>query len=206
MDRSDAGERIEALVDRLRAVAGGAPLDDRAKRPLEVPLAPPNVLVAGRAARVLEAAGRVGDRALLWAVPQSELARSVGLIAQGAADGRRAAGEAPQLVWAPLVPHDEHTIGRIRQIASYAVLNSPPRRKAAWGLSAEQVDEIRRVLVGGGAAAATELIPKAALDDLVQPDPSAEVIGRQAAELGVTGLAFRPSSSIFHRRSRPLGT
>jgi 5,10-methylenetetrahydromethanopterin reductase len=190
VDRSDAGERIEALVDRLRAVADGAPLDDRAKRPLEVPLAPPTVLVAGRAARVLEAAGRVGDRALLWAVPQSELARSVGLIAQGAADGRRAAGESPQLVWAPLVPHDEQTIGRIRQIASYAVLNSPPRRKAAWGLSNDQVAEIRRVLVGGGAAAATELIPKAALDDLVQPDPSAEVVGRQAAELGVTGLAL----------------
>ena len=190
VDRSDAGAQIEALVDRLRAVANGGPLDDRAKRPLEVPLTAPTVLVAGRAARVLEAAGRVGDRALLWAVPQSELSRSVDLIARGAADGRRAAGDAPELVWAPLVPHDEHTIGRIRQIASYAVLNSPPRRKAAWGLSDEQVSEIRRVLVGGGAAAATELIPKAALDDLVQPDPSAEVIGRQAAELGVTGLAL----------------
>ena len=93
-------------------------------------------------------------------------------------------------MWAPLVPHDEQTIGRIRQIASSAVLNSPPRRKAAWGLSNDQVAEIRRVLVGGGAAAATELIPKAALDDLVQPDPSAEVVGRQAAELGVTGLAL----------------
>ena len=46
------------------------------------------------------------------------------------------------------------------------------------------------MLVGGGAAAATELIPKAALDDLVQPDPSPEVVGRQAAELGVTGLAL----------------
>lgn len=190
VDRSDAGERIEALVNRLRAIADGAPLDEAAGRRLEVPLTAPHVLVAGRASRVLEAAGRVGDYALLWAVPQSELARSASVIAHGAADGRTAPGAGPNLVWAPLVPHDDGTITRIRQIAAYAVLNSPPRRKAAWGLSGDQVAEIRRVLVGGGAAAATELIPATALDDLVQPDPSAEAVGRQAAELGVTGIAL----------------
>jgi 5,10-methylenetetrahydromethanopterin reductase len=190
IDRSDAGERIEGLVTRLRSVAAGAPLDDTSGRHLEVPLQTPRVLVAGRATRVLEAAGRVGDQALLWAVPQSELERSVGLIARGAADGRTADGPSPELIWAPLVPHDDGTINRIRQIAAYAVLNSPPRRKAAWGLSTDRVAEIRRVLVGGGALAATELIPTTALDDLVQPDPSAEAIGRQAAALGVRGLAL----------------
>lgn len=190
VDRSDAGARIEGLVNRLRAIADGAPLDDRAGRLLEVPVTPPHVLVAGRASRVLEAAGRVGDDALLWAVPQSELARSVGLIARGAADGRTAAGASPRLLWAPLVAHDDGTIGRIRSIAAYAVLNSPPRRKAAWGLSTERVAEIRSVLVGGGAQAATELIPKTALDDLVQPDSSAEAVGRQAGSLGVHGLAL----------------
>jgi 5,10-methylenetetrahydromethanopterin reductase len=190
IDRDDAGPRIEALVDRLRAVADGAPLDERAARRLEVPLSAPPVLIAGRAARVLEAAGRVGDRALLWAVPTSELERSVRLVADGAADGRRAAGAAPQLIWAPLVPHDDDTISRLRAIAAYAVLNSPPRRKAAWGLSNERVAEIRRVLVGGGAEAATELIPQAALDDLVLPDPNPTVVGRQAAAIGATGIAL----------------
>jgi 5,10-methylenetetrahydromethanopterin reductase len=190
IDRSDAGEQIEGLVNRLRLVAGGAPLDDRAGRRLEVPLTVPPVLVAGRAARVLEAAGRVADQALLWAVPSSELDRSVELIARGAADGRTADGPAPSLVWAPLVAHDEATVGRLRQIAAYAVLNSPPRRKLAWGLSPEREAGIRRVLVGGGAQAATELIPPAALDDLVLGDPDPAVVGREAARIGATGIAL----------------
>jgi 5,10-methylenetetrahydromethanopterin reductase len=190
VDRGDAGERIEALVDRLRAIAGGAALDEAAGRHLEVPLEMPPVLVAGRAARVLEAAGRVADRALLWAVPQSELERTVGLVRRGAADGRTADGPSPSFVWAPLVPHDEATMDRIRGMAAYAVLNSPPGRKAAWGLSEERVAEIRRVLVGGGALAAADLIPAAALDDLVQPDPSADRVGRHAGRLGMTGIGL----------------
>jgi len=190
IDRSDAGEQIESLVNTLRRVAGGAPLSERAGRHLEVPLTVPPVLVAGRAARVLEAAGRVGDRALLWAVPSSELDRSVGLVARGAATGRTAAGASPELIWAPLVAHDEETVGRLRQIAAYAVLNSPPRRKAAWGLSTEREAEIRRVLVGGGAQAATELIPRTALDDLVLADPDPAVVGRQAGAIGATGVAL----------------
>jgi hypothetical protein len=139
---------------------------------------------------VLEAAGRVGDRALLWAVPRSELDRTVSLVARGAAENRRAGGASPALVWAPLVPHDEPTLERIRGMAAYAVLNSPPSRKAAWGLAEERVAEIRRVLVGGGALAAADLIPAAALDDLVLADPSAEAVGADAARLGVTGIGL----------------
>ncbi len=192
--RDDAAERIVALVDRLRAIAGGAPRDERSDRRLEVPLVTPPVLVAGRARSILEAAGQVADRVLLWAVPTSELARSVSLIAAGAE--QRAAGSAggeggaPELIWAPLVAHDERVVATLRDVAAYAVLNSPPRRKASWGLGPDAVARIRRALVDGGAAAASDQIPDAALDDLILCDPAPTSVAKEATRIGARGVAI----------------
>jgi hypothetical protein len=74
-------------------------------------------------------------------------------------------------------------------VAVYASLNTRPAVRERWGLDAALVDEIRRTLVAGGTAAATALVPSAALADLVLADPSPPTVAARAVELGVTSLA-----------------
>ena len=93
-------------------------------RMLEVPLRPTPVLIAGRGNGMLDAAGRCADRAMLWAVPTSDMRRSASVIESGATAGREAAGPRPELVWAPLVDHGGRSRERVHTIAAYSVLNS----------------------------------------------------------------------------------
>jgi alkanesulfonate monooxygenase SsuD/methylene tetrahydromethanopterin reductase-like flavin-dependent oxidoreductase (luciferase family) len=188
--RRDAAERIEALVALVRGVASGAPLDPTSGRTLEVPLRPLTVLIAGRGDGVLKAAGACADRALLWAIPRSDLMRSSSLIAAGAAERGM-----PELVWAPLVDHGGLSRERGRTIAAYSVLNSHPTVQARWGLQPATLAQLRALLVGGGAAAAQALVPAAALEDLIVSDPSPDVVASLAASLGATALAV-PAFSI----------
>lgn len=190
ISRADAPVRIEDTVAVIRRVAAGGPLDEATGRRFEVPLAPVPVLVAGRARKLLEAAGRSADRVLLWAVPDSELEPSVARVEAGVASGRTAPGAAPERIWAPLVAHDDVTRDRIQSIAAYAVLNSSPSRQADWGLDPERVAKIRSALVGGGAAAATALVPEAALADLILPSADPAAVGARAASIGAASIAI----------------
>jgi alkanesulfonate monooxygenase SsuD/methylene tetrahydromethanopterin reductase-like flavin-dependent oxidoreductase (luciferase family) len=187
VSRRDAPERIRALIALLRGVVDGAPLDATSGRRLEVPLRPVPVLVAGRGNGVLDAAGRAADRALLWAVPRSDLRRSLGVIEAGA---RAAQRSMPEVVWAPLVDHGGDSRARVRTIAAYSVLNSNAVLHARWGLDAAAMEQLRQRLVGGGAAAAADLVPRAALDDLILADPDPAQVGSLARELGATSLAL----------------
>jgi 5,10-methylenetetrahydromethanopterin reductase len=194
--RGDAAERIRQLAALLRHVAAGSPLDDESGRTLDLPLRPADVLVAGRGDRVLDAAGRTGDQALLWAVPASELDRSVGVIAAGAAAGRETAGPSPELVWAPIVDHGGESRAWARTAAAYSVLNSRGEAQARWGLDRPAVEKLRRQLVAGGAASAADLIPVAALEDLVVSDPDPRLVGSTARRIGATSIGlpvFDPS-------------
>jgi 5,10-methylenetetrahydromethanopterin reductase len=92
ISRADAPERTAELAGLIRRVAAGRPLDERSGRSLEVPLALPRLLVGGRGSRMLRAAGEVADEALLWAVPGSELARTVDLVNEGRARRPRLPG------------------------------------------------------------------------------------------------------------------
>jgi alkanesulfonate monooxygenase SsuD/methylene tetrahydromethanopterin reductase-like flavin-dependent oxidoreductase (luciferase family) len=194
VSRRDAPERVRGLAGLIRRVAGGEALDARSGRTLEVPLAPLPVVIAGRADGILQAAGRSADRALLWAVPTSELERSAATIAAAAEACREANGPRPELIWAPLVDHAPDSRDRVRTIAAYSVLNSRPAAQAAWGLDRPTLDELRRLLVGGGAAAAQALVPTTALDDLIIPaDP--RQAGQLARTIGATSVAV-PAFSI----------
>jgi 5,10-methylenetetrahydromethanopterin reductase len=196
VSRRDAPERIRALAGLLRNVAAGEPLDSASGRTLEVPLRRSMpVLVAGRGGGVLEAAGRCADRAMLWAVPRSDLARSAQTIARGAAAGREADGPRPELIWAPLVDHGGLSRQRVRTIAAYSVLNSRPAVQAGWGLAPDSVARLRQLLVGGGAAAAQELVPPAALDDLIVNDANPAQVAAIARGIGATSIAL-PAFSI----------
>jgi 5,10-methylenetetrahydromethanopterin reductase len=190
VSRRDAPERIRGLAGLLRAVAAGGPLDPASGRTLEVPLRPAPLLIAGRANGVLDAAGRAADRALLWAVPGSELERSAAVIAAGALTGREAPGDGPELVWAPLVDYGGPSRDRVRTIAAYSVLNSRREVQARWGLDDRALGELQRLLVGGGATSAADLVPTAALDDLIVSDPRPAHVAALAARVGATSLAL----------------
>ncbi len=194
VSRSDAPKRVGALSALLHRVALGQPLDPASGRALEVPLYPAPILIAGRGSGMLAAAGRWADRALLWAVPSSDLARSAALISAGAR-GRRVNGQRPELVWAPLVDHGGASRQRVKTIAAYSVVNSGKDVQARWGLDQSTIARLREVLVAGGAAAAQNLVPMAALDDLMIADPSPSRIGPMAKRLGATSMAV-PAFSI----------
>ena len=189
ISRADAPRRVRELALLIRDVAAGAPLDVASGRALELKLHPVPVLVAGRANGLLQTAGQTADRALLWAVPTSDLARSVSLIQEGAAAGRDAAGARPEIVWAPLVAHDEVSATRIRTISAYSVLNSNRTLQQSWGLAPATIDEIRRRLVRGGAEAAMELVPPGVVGDLVLPSADPGAAAATARSIGATSLA-----------------
>jgi riboflavin biosynthesis pyrimidine reductase len=149
---------------------------------------------------MLKAAGRWADRALLWAVPSSDLARSAALISAGARD-RQLNGQRPEVVWAPLVDHGGQSRQRVQTIAAYSVLNSQKDIQARWGLDQSTIARLREVLVGGGAAAAQNMVPVSALDDLIIQDPSPTRIGTVAKQLGATSIAV-PAFSIEEIQER----
>jgi 5,10-methylenetetrahydromethanopterin reductase len=190
IDRSDAPARVRALAGLLRSVAAGEPLEPTSGRVLEVPLQPAPILVAGRGDGMLDAAGAVADRALLWAVPLSELERSVGVIERGARQARQPESPRPELVWAPLVDYGGASRERARTIAAYSVLNSRRAVQNRWGLDDQSRARLRELLVGGGAAAAKGLVPPAALEDLVIVDPEPTKVGAQARQIGATSIAL----------------
>jgi 5,10-methylenetetrahydromethanopterin reductase len=185
--RRDAPQEIRSLVALLRHVAEGGPLDPSSGRTLEVPLQPLEVLIAGRGGGVLNSAGACADQALLWAIPQSDLQRSVELVSTGAAQSSR---PTPELVWAPLVDHGGASRARVRTIAAYSVLNSHPSLHRRWGLDPPTIDRVRQLLVGGGAAAAQDLVPNAALEDLIIADPAPESVSALVTTLGATSMAI----------------
>jgi hypothetical protein len=189
VSRRGAPARVRALCALLRSAAAGEPLDPSSGRALEVPLQLAPLIIAGRGDGILDVAGRCADRALLWAVPHSDLPRSASVIAAGAAAGREADGVRPELTWAPLVDHGGTSRARLLSIAAYSVLNSLAELHARWGLSGSDVTRLRTVLVGGGAAAAQSLIPSAALNDLIINDPDPHFVADQASKLGATSIA-----------------
>ena len=188
-----AGEEVgpRAGVGGWRAVAGGATFDPASGRGLEVPLAAPRVVVAGRGNGVLLASGRVADDALLWAIPQSDLARSVSVITDAAAAAGR---PSPRLVWAPLVTHTDADLERARTIAAYGILNASAALRATWSVDDDLVDEVRRRLVAGGAVAAAVLVPDQVLRD-VAVEPDAAAMRARVAELGIGAMAI-PAHTI----------
>lgn len=187
IDRGNAATEIEALVARLRGVEAGAPLDARSGRRLEVSLAPVPVLVAGRGDAVLRSAGRVADRALLWAIPEPDLDRSAGIVAAGAAE--RPIEDRPRLVWAPLVDTGDGPDHELAALAAYSVLNSRPELHRSWGLDPVAVARLRDKVVADGAASAAGLLPEAALDDVVLGDARPAVVADRARLLGANSIA-----------------
>ncbi|MEM9036519.1 MAG: LLM class flavin-dependent oxidoreductase [Actinomycetota bacterium] len=185
LPRTDAPVRVTALVETIHRCAAGEALDPISGRSLDVGLDRVPVLIAGRGDGMLRTAGAVADRVLLWAIPDSDLDRSVEVVRAGAA-GRQ---QTPTLIWAPLVEHSPEVRPSLLHVAVYASLNTRVEVRREWGLDAELVERIRDTLVAGGTAAATSLVPDAALDDLVVDGTDTDAVAARARQLGVTQLA-----------------
>lgn len=191
VDRSDAPQRVEQLARVLRRVAAGGPFDAEGTQHLEVPLNKVPILVAGRGPRMLQAAGHVADRALLWGFPTSELAWGVSTIKAAAEQ----AGRAPRIVWAPLVDDSDGPVpipgGRsgALSVAAYAVLNSQTKTRRAWGLAGSDTAKLRARILADGPAAASNLLPAAALDDLLLRDTDPQRVASSARRFGVDAIA-----------------
>jgi 5,10-methylenetetrahydromethanopterin reductase len=185
VSRRDAPARIEALAALIRSVAADGLLDQTSGRRLDVPLAPVPVMVAGRGDGVLTSAGRVADRSLLWAIPSSDLDRSVAVVRAGAS----ARSSGPDLVWAPLVVHDDRDRDRVQVIAAYGIVNASPDLRSRWGVDDDLVARVRTALVGGGAAAGAHLVPDHVVDDVADPDPRPARHAAVAVRIGARHLA-----------------
>lgn len=191
LSRLDAPDKVAHLVDTIRRVERGEPLDVPSGRGLDLSLGAMPVLIAGRGIGMLQTAGRLADRVLLWAIPDSDLERTVDVV-MSAADGRDVA---PELIWAPLVEHDDAARTSILHVAVYASLNTRSDVRAGWGLSDDLVEQIRTELVRGGTAAASSMVPAAALADLVVEDSDPTVVAARARSLGVRSIAV-PGFSV----------
>jgi 5,10-methylenetetrahydromethanopterin reductase len=194
ISRGDAAERIEQLAELVRRVASGGPLDPASGRTLEVPLHPVRITIGARAPRVLRAAGKVADDVLLWAVPSSDLERSVATVRAGYQEAKRTvSGDVPtrpfpRLIWAPIVDHGPSSQALLARAATYAVLNNGAEMRQSWGVKPEDVDRIRELLVAGAVGAASALVPPSVARDLAA-DPDPEMAGAVAAKIGASGIA-----------------
>ena len=197
ISRRDAAAKATELVAFLRGVASDGTLDAASGRGLDVELDAVPILMAGRGDQMMRAAGALADRVLLWAIPASDLRRSVSVIGDGAAHRPRP----PELIWAPLVRHDDAPPASIMHVAVYASLNTAADVRQEWALDDGRVEAIRERLVRGDTAAAGALVPAAALEDLVFESPDPAPVAAIARELGVSSLAvpgFDPATVGDH--------
>ena len=164
----------------------GGPLDEASGRSLEVPVSPMEITVAGRGSKILRVGGRAADHVLLWAIPDSDLDRIVGVVRSG--------GDAP-LTWAPLVDLGDEGRERARVIAAYGVLNASRALRTSWGVDDDHLAAVRAALVRGGASNAVSLVPDHVLDDILVPDPDPKALGARARSIGATDMAV-PAFSI----------
>jgi 5,10-methylenetetrahydromethanopterin reductase len=187
ISRADAPERTAELAGLIRRVAAGQPLEETSGRRLEVPLAPARIIVGGRGARMLRTAGEAADEALLWAVPRSELTRTVGLVRQGSA---RRPTELPDvsITWAPLVERGKASRALLRRAAAYAVLNNRAETRERWGVGDDLTSRVRQLLVAGDTDEAERLIPDAVAEDLSIPQDvaTAAEVARNIGAAGIT--------------------
>jgi alkanesulfonate monooxygenase SsuD/methylene tetrahydromethanopterin reductase-like flavin-dependent oxidoreductase (luciferase family) len=188
ISRADAPERTVELAGLIRRVTAGQPLDEASGRGLEVPLAPARILVGGRGTRMLRTAGEVADEALLWAVPRSELTRTVDLVRQGSARRQTELADV-NITWAPLVERGSASRALLRRAAAYAVLNNRAETRERWGVGDDLTSRVRQLLLAGDTDEAERLIPDAVAEDLSIPQDVATAAG-VARNIGAAGIAL----------------
>jgi 5,10-methylenetetrahydromethanopterin reductase len=166
IDRSDAPDRVRALVALVRqGAAGTAPV------PLANPVPDAPVVGGARGRRMLESVADCCDLALLWGLTHDDLAAAARLVSsRGGA-----------IAWSPLRSADGPWLS---MALVYGLLNSPVRTRRRLGVDREVEERLRRTVTEGGPEAAAALVPPAAIPEFtVGDDPmeAAAVAGRLGA-------------------------
>jgi hypothetical protein len=125
---------------------------------------------------------------LLWAIPHPDLARSAEVVAAGAS-GRAV----PDLIWAPVADYDGFDAAR--GTIAYSVLNSHAGLHERWGLTPDDIDRLRTVLVTEGNLAASALVPEHAVADLVLSAADIDGAAALASRIGAHSIAVRATSA-----------
>ena len=153
---------------------------------------PVSITIAGRGNKILRVGGRIADHVLLWAIPDSDLDRIVGVVRSG--------GDAP-LTWAPLVDVGPEGRERARVIAAYGVLNASKALRASWGVDDEHFAAVRAALVQGGASNAVVARARPRARRHPRPGPRPEGAGARGPS-----RSARPTWPSPRSRSTPYPT
>jgi alkanesulfonate monooxygenase SsuD/methylene tetrahydromethanopterin reductase-like flavin-dependent oxidoreductase (luciferase family) len=174
IDRSDAPERLRALVELLHRTQRG-----ETPPPIAAPVPDVPVIGGARGKRMLAAVGECCDIALVWDQTHDLLESSARTVAaSGAAVG-----------WAPIRIADED---HAKAALVYGLLNSPVKVRRALGVDPELELRIRERIEQTGFDDAAGLVPDSAVGAFMVGDDIAEsqtVLKRLGAQYVVV-LAF----------------
>jgi len=174
IDRSDAPERLRALVELLhRGQRGETP------PPMAAPVPEVPVIGGARGKRMLAAVGECCDIALIWGQTHDLLESSAKTVATSGA----------AVAWAPIRTADED---HAKAALVYGLLNSPVKVRRALGVDAELEIQIRERLEQTSFDDAAGLVPDSAVGAFMVGDDAEDsrtVLKRLGAQYVVV-LAF----------------
>jgi 5,10-methylenetetrahydromethanopterin reductase len=174
IDRSDAPQRVRALVDLVRATArGDLPLPMSAR----VPDAP--LLGGARKRRMVETVADCCDVVLLSGQARDDVIMTAQI----------AAGHGTAVAWSPMLAGDGP---HLRAGIVYGLLNSPLRTRRGLGVDASLEAELRARLTAGGATAAASLVPDKAVEAFVTEEDlgAARSFARDLGAFAIAVQAF----------------
>lgn len=103
------------------------------------------IWLAGRGPRMLQLGGELADGVMFDFVHKDRLGEYAGLVRGGA--GR--SGNRPRICYSTMVITDERALAETKPHMTYRLVDSPPLVREMLGISAGEVERIRRAMAGG---------------------------------------------------------
>jgi 5,10-methylenetetrahydromethanopterin reductase len=118
---------------------------------------------AARGTKMLRLGGELADVVMIQGIPHFDLENVMAAVREGAAT----AGRTVRLQYSVPLAFDATSMESARQRTAFRLLNSAPHVKTRLRLSAEREQEIRRLMMTGGPAAAAPLVTDEVLHSFV---------------------------------------
>lgn len=158
---------------------------------------------AARGPKMLALGGEVADVNILHGIPFFEIANVVAQVRAGA----KRAGRATRLQFATTLVYDQASRESARMRTVYRLVDSAEHVKARLGLTAELVDEMRRLVTTQGPKAAAHLVSDEILSHYVlegDPQSCAAALRQLFAAHGLDGLTVEVPDPIQAKTLLPL--
>jgi 5,10-methylenetetrahydromethanopterin reductase len=139
------------------------------------------IWLAGRGTKMLTQGGELADGVLLDFIHKDLLPDHVGWVRAGA----RLTGNTPRICYGTMIVTTERALEAVRPMMFWRLADSPPDLRESLGVSAADIEAMRRVVATEGMPAVGRLIK----DDWVRPFVIMGTVAECAAELG--GLIAR---------------